>query len=196
MKRLIEIIGVSIAIFVLIGLFAQHVQAQAQIVSEQDAFECTQLSIDKVDEALLTKAERLALMDKNLKTSMDQYEQCVSNVQQQMAGANGGGGQGSGQGGGESSGGDGSGDGSSENTSNKAGDEQENSNEQASSQSRQTSTSQQASQSNSSTNRPRGLVKPKDNDSIICQLLWEEIQNAPADKVDGFKKQYRDYKCG
>ncbi|MEM0910555.1 MAG: hypothetical protein AAGJ37_06240 [Pseudomonadota bacterium] len=161
--------------------------------SQQNAYECTQLSIEKVDESLLTKAERLALMDQNLRTSMDQYDQCVSAVQQQQAGGGGGSG-GGGRGGGNGDGGNSEGTGEGQSSSQTQ--SQQNSTEQDSATSQQASTSQQTARSTSTTNAPRGVVKPKDNDSIICQLLWEEIQSAPPDKIDGFKKQYEDYKCG
>lgn len=189
MKPIIVFSSISI-VFCAHWAIAQSSQSNA----EQNAYECTQLSIDKVDESLLTKAERLALMDRNLQVSMDQYEQCVSNVQQQMAGASGGSGQG-GQGTQGENAGEGSNDSNANNSEASAAQDQDNNAEQTTS-SQQTSTSQQSLQNTSTTNRPRGVVKPKDNDSIICQLLWQEIQDAPPEKVDGFTKQYKDYKCG
>ncbi|MGQ8364510.1 hypothetical protein [Glaciecola sp. 1036] len=172
----------NLSMFVLVvtvGLVSglQTAQASDEVVS---AYECTQVSLDDIDESLLTKEEKLALMEQGLKRSIDSYATCVGKVQQQQASGGAGGGL------------EGEGDG---NESASEGNQVANSNSNngdAPPQEVNTPTTEQSQ----TTPAQRKVGKPKDNDSIICQLLWEEIQTAPEDKLAGFKKQYAEYKCG
>jgi hypothetical protein len=156
--------------------------------------ECTQVTLDDIDESLLTKEEKLARLDVSLSDSIDSYTTCVNTVQQQMSGGGSGGNSGGGGGTGEqgvqsASGG----------VQSAAGNEQSQEKKQIGQQ--QSGGSQAGSSAvkqsqNTTTNVKRGVLAPKDNDSIICKLLYEEIQKANADSLAGLEKQYQDYKCG
>ncbi len=148
-----------------------------------EAYDCTQVTIDELDEALLTREERIARMDNSLSESIDQYSVCMSAVTSNASEA--GGGQGAdGQGGaGQSGTGDAGG---------VSGDDQ---NQLGQAQDSQAGSRAVNSQSSTSTPKPRGVIAPKDNDSIICTLLYNEIQSASGASLEGLKKQYEDYKC-
>jgi hypothetical protein len=48
-----------------------------------------------------------------------------------------------------------------------------------------------------STSAPRGIIPPKDNDKIICKLLFQEINKTQdPDMIKGLTQQYSNYKCG
>jgi hypothetical protein len=48
-----------------------------------------------------------------------------------------------------------------------------------------------------SSKTPRGIIAPKDNDKIICKLLFQEItKTQDADMLKGLKEQYQNYQCG
>lgn len=165
---------------------------QVQVVQPTNAYECTQVAIEDIDPNLLTKEERIALLDGSLQDSIDQYSTCVSTVQQSMSG-----------GGGGTAGGSGDGDeGAQSNGS--ANEEGEND-----AQAPQTNENQGAQPpSNSDTSEPtqavknitpaqRGVIPPKDNDKIICKLLFNEINSIDdPDMLKGLKEQYETYKCG
>lgn len=161
-----------------------------QTESTISAYECTQVSIDDIDESLLTREERIALMDASLSDSIDSYTSCVNTVQSQMSG------------GGSGSGGAAGSDGSApDNTQNNA-DQSAQSNSQQAEQNAQGSGAPQAGSSavssQNQTTKPvqRGIIAPKDNDSIICKLLFDEMQKASGPSLAGLEKQYRDYQCG
>ena len=69
--------------------------ATVQTPQPTNAYECTQVAIEDIDPTLLTKEERIALLDGSLKDSIDQYSTCVSTVQQNMSASAGGSGGGS-----------------------------------------------------------------------------------------------------
>lgn len=162
---------------------AQSVAQSSPAPAEPIPYDCTNVDLAKVDDLLLTKEERIAKMDNSLQTSLDAYSQCVKNVQQAMAtsAASGGGGNAGAEG--------------------KTGETAAMSGSEAPEQEQQQSTEpkEQESASRSFGSRSSQInkenVDPKDNDSIICQLLWDEIQAATGDKRKGFVQQYEDYKC-
>lgn len=161
----------------------------AQSVPQTSAYECTQVALEDIDPSLLTKQERIALLDGSLSESIDSYSTCVGAVQQNM-------GNGAGNGG---AGGDGaSGDGAGGNLSGDSANEMptENNNQGAPQQESPPPIDDSTKQENI-TPTQRDVIAPKDNDKIICKLLFQEIQkiNDP-DMLAGLKEQYSNYKCG
>jgi hypothetical protein len=173
--------------------FAWQQEAQQSTTS---AYECTQVALDDVDSGLLTKQERIALLDNSLSESIDSYSSCVSSVTQNMSG--GGSGQGSealdnGQGQLQST------------NSQQLGDELEmeggqpgnTSKEQDTLPEEMPETSPVPIKGTGSTSAPRGIIPPKDNDKIICKLLFQEINKTQdPDMIKGLTQQYSNYKCG
>jgi hypothetical protein len=162
------------------------------------AYECTQVAINDIDETLLTKEERIALLDESLTTSIDSYSRCVSLAAQTMSGG------GLGQ---QSAAGSGAGDNLENGNSGQAGantttettidsDVEQTQNED----NIPPSNNNQVSGDTTGTGvtpSPRGIIAPADNDKIICKLLYQEITNTQdADMLKGLKQQYRNYKCG
>ena len=173
--------------------FAWQQEAQQSITS---AYECTQVAIEDIDSGLLTKQERIALLDNSLSESIDSYSSCVSSAAQIMTG--GGSGQGSealesGQGGAQSA------------NDQQLVDDLEIEGGQAGESSQELSklpkeipeTSQVPIKGTGSTSAPRGIIAPKDNDKIICKLLFQEIKKTQdPDMIKGLTQQYSNYKCG
>jgi hypothetical protein len=163
--------------------FAQQTNTSTKVSS---SYECTQVSLDDIDTELLTKEERLALMDASLSQSIDSYSSCVNTVQTAMTGGGGGGGGAAGQGS--------SGEGPSQSGSAQTPDSENAQSEPAQSVNMGSEVVNQ--QSNSQTPVNREVVAPKDNDSIICKLLFDEIQKSSGTARTGLEKQYKDYMCG
>jgi len=157
--------------------------------SPSNAYECTQVSLEDIDPALLTKEERIALLDGSLKDSIDNYSTCVSTVQQKMsAGGGGGAGGDGGAGSGESA--EGQGEGANNEGPTGEGVETETLPVEQQNQPPQSSGKQ-------ITPAQRGVIPPKDNDKIICKLLFKEINTIDdPDMLRGLKEQYSNYKCG
>jgi hypothetical protein len=87
-----------VVIFTLLVITASGVCAQDRIGSGQD---CTDVSVDYLDDPDLTREEKLTLMDKALFDSLNKFERCQSEKNSASASAaSGGGGGGTGQGGG------------------------------------------------------------------------------------------------
>ena len=145
------------------------------------AYECTQVAIEDIDPALLTKQERIALLDGNLQDSINNYSTCVSAVQQSMGNGEGigGGGDSEGQGAGSASS-------SSQPLDNQGAPPQE-----------VTPPIDNAEKQKNITPSAREVIAPKDNDKIICKLLFQEIQKVDdPDMLAGLKEQYSNYQCG
>jgi hypothetical protein len=172
------------AILISSASFAWWQETQNALPSPYD---CTQVVLDDVDKALLTKKERIALLDDSLSTSIDNYSSCVNSVSQASGNAGSGGGSGVNADGDE--GADGV-DGSAENNTNSALDANGSENKDA----EQLSTQVTGKPSAKSL---RGIIPPKDNDKIICKLLFQEILiTQDADMLKGLKQQYDNYQCG
>jgi hypothetical protein len=169
-------------------LFAQSTPAQASEYPVS-SYECTQVTISDIDESLLTTEEKIARLDNSLSESIDSYTSCVNAVQKAMSGGGSGSGSGSGGGAGEQE--------AQSSGAGFSGEESENSqtNEQGRV-SNQAGSVPAAPTQTPPTEVKRGVVAPKDNDSIICKLLYDEIQNADPASLAGLEKQYQDYKCG
>lgn len=173
--------------------FAWQQEAQQSVTS---AYECTQVAIEDIDSGLLTKQERIALLDNSLSESIDSYSSCVSTATQSMSGG----------GSGQDSGALGSGESGAQSANNQQiADELEMEGGQQSEPLPDPSdlpeampeTSQVPIKGTGSTSAPRGIIPPKDNDKIICKLLFQEITKAqdPA-MIKGLTQQYSNYKCG
>lgn len=185
--------SLCLAVFGPINVVASQQAASAQASATQasqptNAYECTQVAIEDIDPNLLTKEERIALLDGSLQDSIDQYSTCVSTVQQNMSGGGAAGG-----GGGEGSQGDDEGKMASEGDSDSP-QAQEMDEENTAANSEVTEPMPPAK---SISPAQRGVIPPKDNDKIICKLLFNEIKsiNDP-DMLKGLKEQYETYKCG
>ncbi len=179
--------------------------------SAASTYECTQVSLDEIDPALLTKEERIALLDNSLSDSIDQFSSCVGAAQQSS-----GNGQGLGAGiGGEGTvGANGQGEGGQSDEGEGAGEQANEQDGQNNAQTGETNPSdnseqsqpteeaipqagQTANTSTSSTPSQRGIIPPKNNDKVICKLLYDEItKTTNADMIKGLKEQYTNYKCG
>lgn len=170
---------------------ASYASWQDEQASNVSVYECTQVALDNVDAMLLTKEERVALLDQSLTKSIDGYSSCVSTVTQNSSGGGGGG-----QGGGASNNEGKEGKESEEGVQNESQSEQD--------ELEQTDEDKQTSQelrekrnAAKTTTAPRGIIAPKDNDKIICKLLFQEISNVQdADMLKGLKQQYANYQCG
>lgn len=164
---------------------------QNDTTSVSSTYECTQVAIDDIDDGTLTKQERIALLEDSLTESIDSFSSCVSTATNVMS--NGGAGQGESEGEGEQ--GAAQSAGSAENLVDKT---SESSNKPLdSSESTQQIDETIPASSNGSSPAPRGIIPPKDNDRIICKLLFQEITNTQdPDMLKGLKQQYSNYKCG
>ena len=190
----------AIMLFAFCFMHSKAAQAYLQQTSES-TYECTLLTLDDIDPALLTKEERIALLDNSLSHSIDQFSSCVSSVQQ--AGA-------SGQGKGSSDSGQEQGEGQSqqsEGAEQQQGSESGEGEQESSAIAKGESTSMSGTSipqagttpnvSGSATPSQRGVIPPKDNDKIICKLLYDEItKTTNTDMLSGLKEQYANYKCG
>lgn len=159
------------------------------------AYECTQVALDDIDPALLTKEERIALLDKSLHDSINSYSTCVASAQQAASG--GGNGKGKGKAGGAAGGGQQGQQASNTADPNNSQQQSTTTDQQVNDNSVQSSSqqSQQGPRGSSPTNR--GVIPPKDNDKVICKLLFQEIQKTTdAGMLEGLKQQYANYKCG
>ena len=170
--------------------FANTEQLSATNNAMSSAYECTQVGLDQIDPALLTKEERIALLDNNLNKSIDNFSTCVSSAQASMAG----GGNGQGLGGDE---GFVTGEGAQSDSnepmpqSEDVGDESTDVNQEINSQ------IPTKGGESGSTPTTRGIIPPKDNDKIICKLLFQEIKKTTdTAMIEGLKEQYSNYKCG
>lgn len=184
-KLIAPIVFASSAFCSILLLTSANAQ-EGQNLPQASAYECTQVALEDIDPALLTKQERIALLDGSLSESIDSYSTCVGAVQQNMGNGAGLGGEGDG-------GGSGAGGGDSANA-----DElpTETNNQGAPNQTPPPPIVDATKQENI-TQTQRQVIAPKDNDKIICKLLFQEIQkvNDP-DMLAGLKEQYSNYKCG
>ena len=191
------------AAVLLIGLTSSCVLAQSAVSTpsqQLQVYDCTGVKLDEVDPQSLTKAEQLALLDGALLDSVDRYSSCMNQVQSNMSsGGNAGNGAGNGSGAAnESAEGNASdqaleeSDETAEQPANESTEQVETLDEKSSSEGEST-----PKQNKGSDKSKLGVVKPKDNDAIICQILYDAIasEQDPV-TLEGLKGQYKDYKCG
>ena len=173
---------ISFFLLTSVSLLVSSFGAQAFFQEAPSVQDCSTVALDDIDPNSLTREERIAMLEGSLRQSIDEYSTCINEVSAEMAGGGNGGYEGGGAG---SSAGDGA-QASTGNTSE--------SSESATSNSQ--SNSEHAIQVNS-TPVNAGVIPPKDNDKIICKLLFQEI-NSTQDTamLQGLKEQYKNYKCG
>ncbi len=173
-----------LSLFFAVSLFAEQPPQGSLGV----AYDCTGVEIAEVDPAMLTKAEQIKLMENALLDSVNRYSTCLEKVQKDMT-------QSQSQG------------------ANLRGDNAQNSQESdANANLQNASSTEQNSQTPLSTmddqvttekeknkaggGREQQIVKPKDNDSIICTMLYEEIQKETNEATrEALVQQYKDYNC-
>jgi len=158
-------------------------QEQAPVINKAgSAYDCTQVSLEAVDDELLTADERIRLLDKSLTRSIDNYSACIDNVQQQISNKSSNLGLGDGI------------QGTKKNTP-----------EQLAATTEQTLNTHNSrpierifENTHIQTTPPlRSIVPPADNDQVICNILFEEIaKTTDVEMLKGLKKQYTNYKCG
>jgi hypothetical protein len=165
---------------------------QSTSVPVASAYECTQVALDDVNQALLTKEERIALLDDSLHVSIDSYSTCVSAAAKNMSGGaadQGDSDAGSGQTALAESGGDAAGS-----LPEKADAAGTNGNDEIPLMQNRIGASISGKSSPTSV---RGIIAPKDNDRIICKLLYQEItKTQDPDMLKGLRQQYNNYACG
>ncbi len=167
---------------------------------ETELYNCTVVSLQDHEAELLTKEEKIALLEGTLYESIDKYSSCVNQV---SANANTGStGNGGGSGAGSTGQGDLNGEGASENVEQggQATDGSENKSQSQNgviSDESINSSVPKLPPSESVTPAKRGVIAPKDNDKIICKLLFQEIQTTKDTvMLKGLKEQYANYQCG
>lgn len=169
---------------------AEQKSAEQKSAEQITAYECTQVALEDIDPALLTKQERIALLDGSLQESIDSYSTCVSSVQQNM-------GNGEGIGGNGNEGNEGAINGINNGADGNAPTNATNEGNQGTPNSEATELLELEKQPSKITPAAREVIAPKDNDKIICKLLFQEIQKVEdPDMLAGLKEQYSNYKCG
>ncbi len=158
-------------------------------ISATSAYDCTQVGIDEIAPALLTKEERIALLDKNLDRSMNSFSHCVSVAQQEMT-RGGLGGEKGGTGESTSQDNNGSNVNNSQSTEGLINESQEITIDNQKNSSKENDIK-------GTTPTARDLIPPKNNDKVICKLLYQEImKTTDPGMLEGLKQQYANYKCG
>ncbi|WP_440056723.1 hypothetical protein ACSLBF_17735 (plasmid) [Pseudoalteromonas sp. T1lg65] len=161
------------------------------------AYDCTAVELDAVDASKLTKEEQIALLEESLFNSVDKYSTCMEKVQKKMSastakgsGANGGGAGANGASGSNGGSGASAGTGASESAATSSGSS-------ANSENTNTSNSETNSNRSGSSGAENKIVAPKDNDSVVCGMIYEEIgkESDPVAK-EKLKEQYKQYNCG
>lgn len=166
----------------------------AKVYEKGAAYDCTGVEIEALAPQMLTKKEQIERLDDSLVDSVDRYSECVSKVQNQLAAAGGGDGAGGGAEGSDNA------SSASEGNSQSSGNNGQNGKnaEQISDQNVKTRPAD-APQTPKHQGRGAGntLIPPKDNDNIVCTMIWEEIKATKDQKQKaGLTKQYNDLKCG
>ncbi|WDE05844.1 hypothetical protein SG34_002605 [Thalassomonas viridans] len=157
------------------------------------AYDCTKVQLEPLDESKLTREEKLAQLDESLFDAIDSYSTCIEQVQTDQAASGGGGGGAAGSG-------DGNGlDGamSDSEASTQSGEVAENSEHAESEELTETTARNTARNSRHTTKTKDQLIAPKDNDLIVCGILWENIQ-AEKDQTakEKLHQEYKRYNCG
>jgi hypothetical protein len=196
MSRMIKMYNVKrlglnlfvVALFFLNALSSTYAQVKEPKTLK---YACADVAVDYSNDDTLTKKEKLALMSSALVRSMDAYSSCVAAIQKENAS---GGGPSAAAGGG-AAGETGEGALAEDDIEAKAPPKQ--GAEEQIVQVDSEAELQGTEQTEQTTPPPtRQVSKPKDNDSIICKLLWEEMQTTTVEKKAGFEKQYQQYNCG
>ncbi|WP_139119074.1 hypothetical protein [Pseudoalteromonas sp. BMB] len=153
------------------------------------AYDCTAVELEAVDASTLTTEEQIALLEQSLFNSVDKYSTCMEKVQKKMSATSAakGSGANSGAGANTTSGTNGdsiasAGTGVSENTAASSGS---------------SANSETNSNRSGSSGAENQVVAPKDNDSVVCTMIYEEISKESDPKAkEKMKEQYKQYNCG
>jgi hypothetical protein len=168
-------------------------------LTPSDAYDCTIVELDAVDEASLTTAERIALMDVSLFDSIDKHDNCIDQVVSDNAASGSGQGSGAGLAGGGLEGADGEnieGENSSDVSAGENGSRQsENTTEQANSE--DTTNKQRDNINQADGNGAKNQdIAVKDNDTAVCRLLKDELKiETDPKKQSELKEIYNSYQC-
>jgi len=190
-------LSISVCLAMLVSSSMGYAWLQEDQSNVTSAYECTQVAIEDIDSALLTKKERIALLDDSLIESIDSYSSCVSSAAQNMSGGGSGQSEGGSSGNGQSGSQSNSGDQNVDKLENVIGEQTALQQEQSELPQEMPETAQTPIKGNGSTSAPRGIIPPKNNDKIICKLLFQEItKTQDPDMLKGLKQQYTNYKCG
>lgn len=192
MQQIRESTVVMISGFLVSVILAFANVATAQQTPKQRvgvAYDCTGVEMAEIDPATLTKAERILLMENALLESVNRYSTCLDKVQSDMSQS---------QSSGSAGGGDGDINGQEQSQLEKS-EQRVSSAEQNleltnSTMDQQTTTEREKMHSGGG--KEQQVVAPKDNDSIICTMLYEEIQKETNDATrEALVQQYKDYQC-
>ncbi|MFY8275511.1 hypothetical protein AAEU32_15415 [Pseudoalteromonas sp. SSDWG2] len=186
LNRTIYIYAPYMLVVLLVCVCTPWAQANApQYVSPSVAHDCTGVEIAEIDPESLTKEERILLMENALLDSVNRYSTCLQKVQTEMAQSQS---QSAGQDVSEAQ------DASNTPAENNSLTAQRPANETHSTMDNASSSEKEKREIGAG--REQQVVAPKDNDSIICTMLYEEIQRETNDATrDALIKQYKDYNC-
>lgn len=171
---MIKIAKVSVFVVLLQPNFYSSAQSE---LDPATAYDCTTVQLEEVDPSQLTEAERVAMLEDSLFSSVDEYSTCMDQVQTEMveqtASGNGGG----------------------------AANTEINSNSEEDGEVMEAVVNEEEIVEDTERSEPRGsknkLIKPKDNDSIVCRMLYEEIAKESDEKTKAsLIEQYNSYNCG
>ena len=168
-------------------------------IAPSNAYDCTIVELDAVDEANLTTAERIALMDVSLLDSIDKHDNCIDQVVSDNAASGSGQGSGVGLAGEGLEGADGEsieGENSSDVSAGENGSGQsENTTEQANSGDATTKQRDNANQADGNGAKNQDIAV-KDNDTAVCRLLKDELKiETDPKKQSELKEIYNSYQC-
>jgi hypothetical protein len=184
-------------LFVLLSLASLTVgqeltQAVEANTAPSDAYDCTIVALDTVDESSLTKVERIAQMDASLVDSIDKHYNCIDQVVSNNAASTSGQGAGAGEVGaaGESVKGE-----DAEGENGTSDEQSENATEQTNNEDA-TNKRQDNDKQTAGNGAKNQDIAVTDNDSAVCRLLKDElkIETDPKKQAD-LKEIYHNYKC-
>ncbi|VAX08074.1 hypothetical protein MNBD_GAMMA26-1720 [hydrothermal vent metagenome] len=181
---------VGSALFLLMVFVSYSIMAQDAALPKS-SYDCTRLAINNVDELELTRQEKLDMLEGAFFDSIDRYSECMDRVQADMAKSSG---SGNGAANGSSTG---SGINESSSSGTSSHNDQQNTNEAST---QNVNQSPQPKPIHPGDTLPRGapdqVIAPKDNDSIICKILYDEIANESDQAIkSGLIKQHDQYDC-
>lgn len=149
---------------------------------EAKAVDCTQLEFGSPIEGVLTKEELILEMEQQLFSSVDRYSSCMDKAQTSAS---------------ESAGTGGSGneiEGEGSDVAESSSGHKPNDNSESEDKLAGAPDSGKIPLNNGAENK---IVAPKDNDSIICKILYEEIVNEKnAEDRSDLNVEYQKYNCG
>jgi hypothetical protein len=153
--------------------------------SQGTSADCTDTAIQDHDSTLLTREEKIVLMEQSLFASVNQHDSCMEAMQAQAANEMASGG---GAGGGASGGSDGEG---------MDGDAFESEASDAAEPMESETETEDMTEIAGTSGAEDEIIPPKDNDQIVCSIIYEEMTNEQdSAKKAGLQKEYQKYSCG